>query len=278
MTENMIKAASISTIIAKSYEKIIRNDCEEDSEEFLEEIENIKRNISEEVATYQKLTIDEVADFAKILIDTLKLRAPTLTDIRIKQKLNECKDFIINNENLDAYLIRRLFDSKLTIEALKIADKRVKNLESELSIEELESDYIKLVINVDQQKYVHLTNNRYLEDIALNNNFSIEDLPDIPIEKIEELHKKNYLGNLKPLIFATLFNEMGKLMCINCPEPIYNTANAVYYIAKIEALLNYCDKKLLEELLTKLESKYPQNNELTEQVNKLIRRKKESLI
>ena len=278
MTENMINAASISRIISESYEKIIRNDCEEDSDEFLEEIENIKRNIPEEVATYQKLSIDEVADFAKILVDTLKLRAPSLTDIRVKQKLNERREFIINDENLDAYLIRRLFDSKLTIEALKIADQRIKNLESELSIDELESDYIRLVINVGQQKYIHLTSNRYLEDIALNHNFSLEDLPDIPIEKIEELHKKNYLGNLKPLIFTTLFTEMGNLITINCPEPIYNTANAVYHIAKIEALLNYCDKKLLEELLTRFENKYPQNNELTEQAKKLIRRRKESLI
>ena len=278
MTENMIKAVSISTIIAKSYEKIIRIDCEEDSDEYLEEIENIKKNIPEEIEAYNRLTIDEVLELARILIDTLKLRAPSLTDIRVKQKLNERKEFIINDENLDAYLIRRLFDSKLTIEALKIADKRVKNLESELSIEELESDYIKLAINVGQQKYIHLTNNVYLEDIALNNNFSIEDLPDIPIEKIEELHKKNYLGNIKPLIFTTLFNEMGNLMCINCPEPIYNTANAVYYMSKIEALLNLCDKRLLEELSTVIESKYPRNNELTKQVNKLIRRRKESLI
>ncbi len=272
----MIKAASISKTIAKSYEKIIRYDCDEESEEYKEEIENIKKNISDELAAYQNLTIEEVLNFAKILADKLKLRSPSLIDIRIKQKLNERKEFIINDENLDAYLIRRLFDNKLTIEALKIANQRVKSLESELSIEELENDYIKLVINIRQQKYIHLANNAYLENVALSHLFNIDNLPNIPIEKIEEAHKTNYFGNLKPLIFCTLFNEIGNLMIINCREPIYNTANALYHIARIEALLNICDKKLLEEILNRVESKYPQDNELIAQVNRLIRRKKES--
>ena len=277
MTENMLKALNLSITIANHYSNVIQKYYDEDYIESDDDLEGIKKLVQKEMVAYNKLSREETNALYYYLDTNLLDILTSLAKHRIKCKISEHNNRMNNGKNAGMYYIKTAIEYKLTTCAIKIIKKRVEDLEENISIEEIEGAYQRLVENCRTLKYNYLISNIYMEAAALDVNYNVDEIKDITMEDIKKIDNNDSTGSINAILYMTFFNEMRNLIRVNTQMPIHNTCGALYYISRIEVLLELCDKTTLEKISKKFQNDYTKKDERTNQVDILIRKRKENL-
>ncbi len=277
MSENLNKAFLISTIIANYYDKLVRYTIQEqeDSEEYEECIEKIKKAKQIENQIYKKLTFKEIVEYlrSKKFQDDIAGKA-TLAQARIYKKL-----IIIGQKHLEENTenenpLSNIIDNAILLEALKKTTEKINNIEEDTIYDEESLRNLKRYNKVG--KYGLLMDDDFIETLALTYNYDVDKIPLTPLDKIKDEKDKSIIATLIPVLSIKFFKELDTLQKINCDDPMLNTYYAYVILSKIEIILNNMNKTTLEKTLNSFEKKYKDNNtEVIKYVRALTNKRKE---
>lgn len=256
-----IMGLGISVKICKTYEKIIYLELinETNSKEYIESVNELKHLIEEETKTYDKL---DIIDLDKYYTKSNKENLSNLDAVksRYHSKLKERID-LLDSPILDDYpftLDTAIF-GKILLDALVNVEKQFKILNPNSNPN---NHIFELYSFHKTYKYTIIASNDFLERIATNFNFNLQNIPNITFEKIKNNFEYNetFYNKLNQILYLMAIDTINILINSDTSTEIEHLYSNLLFISQLEVIISNLDKNLLKQLLiycnnNKLESK-----------------------
>lgn len=279
LTEGLMNAFLESRKIGNYYDWLIKYTLydEEDTDKYRECIRNIQISKVKEKQLYNKLTLEEIVDYVRS-DDFLKnmIVDRTIAGVRIRGKLLNLEiNRLLRNDNNSSQGIGEMIDNSIVLEAMKKTYRFFEDLD--ISVIEDEEALNKLKSHNKICKYEQLTTADNIEDLALNHNFNLEEIPLTKLSKIKaEFEKKNI--PVTQYLYIKFFKIIEDLKSINNDEmPLLNTYYAYEKLIELDIIMNNVSKEVLKKIISKFERDNQNNHyEIIKHVKILLKKRKEN--
>ena len=275
--ENIIGSRIASFIVLSKYNKLIDLTLAgmEDSQEYKDEIKELKRLFEAERKEYNRVTKEEVNTYFNNFNDS---KLNNLLDMREFNKLKERKRVLEGNVTIGKnILLSSVISSKLSIDIIKDVDDKIKHLLFEGKIE----NEVANVLNLYNQryKYHYFTANNFIEAIAIDKDFNINNIEKIHYHEIEEAFNIKFIDKSQNIFYEYIMAAINDLSKIDTLDQYEYAYLSMLYVAKVKSMLPYLNKEMLIKVsdnLTNNNYRYDKNSALAK-VKRLVNRKKEDL-
>lgn len=279
LTKGLMNAFLESRKIGNYYDWLIKYTLydEEDTDKYRECIRNIQISKVKEKQLYNKLTLEEIVDYVRS-DDFLKnmIVDRTIAGVRIRGKLLNLEiNRLLRNDNNSSQGIGEMIDNSIGLEAMKKTYRFFEDLD--ISVIEDEEALNKLKSHNKICKYEQLTAADNIEDLALNHNFNLEEIPLTKLSKIKaEFEKKNI--PIAQYLYIKFFKIIEDLKSINNDEmPLLNTYYAYEKLTELDIIMNNVSKEVLKKIISKFERDNQNNHsEIIKHVKILLKKRKEN--
>ena len=264
---NNIISIKIASAIVSTYYKMLMNFAANDMEntkEYNDTLYKLKKAINGENNIYEDLTKEDYDELIKYYEDyelENSTDARIYTKVRNYQRLNMPNAVVIDGD----ILLSSAITTKVLIDVLKLTNNKIDNLD------DYDKDIIKIYSNI--MKYTYLSSNCYIENLALKNNYNIEDMPVINFYMIEKVSNVKFMEYAQDLFMQYIKDSIEELNNIDEDEYL-NKYTEIFELSRIEVMLPYLNKESLVKLAIFLNNLNINNNEITK-VKKLINKRKE---
>lgn len=275
MNNNILNIKLMSQFITAYYQKLIKltlNGMTE-SDEYQETIDKIKYMAQEENSIYKKLTPKEI----KAIVEYFNQNeVQNDTDARIYTRTNDQNRLNDkNNINIDNQVpLSAVISSKIIIDVLKIVNTKI--LDLEITDDITEEDIIMLNAYNSVYKYKYLTANSFIEQLSLDNNFDIEEIPTINLYNIEKELNIEIISKAQNTFFNYIFSSIKELINLVSNDRHLYLYASLFELSRIEVMLPYLNKENLTKLSLHLSNLNINSNSIIK-VKKLINKRKEEL-
>ena len=160
------------------------------------------------------------------------------------------------------------------IDTLKLVNQRLLNLIEDT--DEDDNDLSDLLLYFKVSKFTYLADSSFLEDLALECDFNIEELPTLSFDKVNNELKIDVLNEANGIFYFYIFNELDALCEISEKKGALNTYLALTGLSRVEVLLNFLDKETFNDVFNYFQEKYGNLKiETMDSAKRLIRKRKE---
>ena len=267
MNNNIISVKIASTIVSCYYKRLmdLATNNMENTEEQKDIIYKLKKAINGEKNIYEGLTKEDYDELINYYQDhelENSMDARIYTKIRNYQRLNMPNAVVFDGD----ILLSSAITTKLLIDVLKLTNKRIDNLD------DYDKDIIKIYSNI--MKYTYLSSNCYIENLALKNNYNIEDMPVINFYMIEKVSNVKFMDYAQDLFMQYIRDSIEELNNVDEDDEYLNKYTEILELSRIEVMLPYLNKDSLMNLSLYLNNLNTNNNKITK-VKKLMNKRKE---
>ena len=276
MNETLFKISTTSLIIISSYNKLVNLALAdmEDTLEYQEYLEKIKKYVNYENELYQSLTKKDINEYDTLMQNIS--RFDNQVDARIYSRINDIKRIknnqpVINNN----ILLSSVISSKLTIDILKNVDHIISNLTENEELDE--TDITMLNLYNKRYKHHYLASNYFIERLSLEHNFNLDNIPSYSYEDIEDKFNIRFLDNIQNNFYDYVIASLDELANMHSDNKYILIYSSIFEIARIKSIIEYLDLNSLNKLFTLInehKTKYDCNSALRK-VRKIIIKKKE---
>lgn len=232
--------------------------------------------IDKEDEIYNNLNMQEIKEIVTYIENTIK-------EARIKTRIighlgNRMQILLLDYENANKTSFVSIADSTIDILSLREIDKLL-DAADEIDAESIKEFYKYWVIS----KFAKLRKNRYIEKLAIENDFDICRIKTMSSKDIEAIYGKKAISKLeRKYIFSLMadLDKLNKLDSLNGKEitGIFRTYEAMILLMNIKEKLAFLRKENFNEFKTIFYLAYGNNNkEQMQHAKKLIRQKEEAL-
>ena len=269
MQENIIGSRIASFIVLSRYNKIMDLSLGnmEDSDIFKEEMAELKRLFLAEFKEYNRITSDEAEMYFKNMNEA-KIR--NLLDMREYKKIRERKRILDGNLQANGYLISSIIAGKIYIDSIKDVNDTIKRLRIEGKIDD--DDLYMLNLYLQKYKYHYLSSNNFVETIAIEKEFNLDNIECISFEDIENTFGITFIDNSQYIFYDFVSETIKELVNLQSDDANEIAFLSMLYVGKVKSLLPYLDYNSLTKLSYQLNDnsyKYERNSALVK-VKKLI--------
>lgn len=248
----------------------------DDTDEYNQIINEIKRIIKIENEEYDKLEIEEV----NFYLDSIcRLGIITAIDERYYIKLLNHKKRLSDTPRLDDdSLISLVIDSKMQIDILK---KMYELLNRDIADDLEENEFLnELRLYFDASKYAYMTSNNYLEIMALYSNFDVNKIPKLDFYKIEEEFNFKFINESQSIFIDLITFSIDNLFKLdNDDNNVEKVFEMLYSFSEVEVFLEYLNKDSLKIISDYYNQNKKKCKNIVSQVNvkRLINNRKKEL-
>ena len=261
-----------SSTIIEYYNYLLIAIIENDDENFKLYLELLKEIIQEEIQNYQK--IQPVTAMGLLSFIDADAEMPLEVN-RYYHRLKEKADLLTNMPKLsDGTTLYTVLKSKITIDTFKeFYNKRIKNSFAKDEKQDLLQKYDEYLI---MAAIVYFTDSTFLEQLTLNNNFNILQLPSISIDEIKEMFKLSSNEEIEEMLYMSILASINSLCNINTdmlknrkenddgddesePNEYYETMSIIDLI-RIEIQLKLISEETRLKLSEEINRKYKNDN------------------
>lgn len=262
-----------SSTIIEYYINLITSILENDDENFKIYLELLKEIIEEEIQNYKK--IDSVTAM-KLLSYINEDDTMSLEVNRYYHRLKERADILIDMPKLaDGTTLYTVLNSKIIIDSFKKFCNKIRNNKTLFNNEKMQryDEYLMMAA------IIYFTDNTFLEQLTLKNNFDISKIPTITLEEIREMFQLDNNDQIEEMLCTSILASISNLNFMNkdmnnkrnsknneneksnnTPE-FYEIMNAIDLI-RIEIQWKLLNKNSKQELRKKIYQNYKNNNSL----------------
>lgn len=262
-----------SSTIIEYYINLITSILENDDENFKIYLELLKEIIEEERQNYKK--IDSVTAM-KLLSYINEDDTMSLEVNRYYHRLKERADILIDMPKLaDGTTLYTVLNSKIIIDSFKKFCNKIRNNKTLFNNEKMQryDEYLMMAA------IIYFTDNTFLEQLTLKNNFDISKIPTITLEEIREMFQLDNNDQIEEMLCTSILASISNLNFMNkdmnnkrnsknneneesnnTPE-FYEIMNAIDLI-RIEIQWKLLNKNSKQELRKKIYQNYKNNNSL----------------
>lgn len=271
--DNNLHFAYIASLLIETYYIKLRElsyQNQEDSPEYEEIINILKKAIQGENEIYNELTIVEINN----AINYYNQNKPkNVTEVRMRGQLRQTLRKSHNTEfNIN---LGNIITSKIIIDVLK------RTLFKILKLKELnapEEDIEALLLYNDIYKYNYLTGNEYIEKLALEYKFDILSLPNIKFDDIESKFETQFIKNSTNIAFEYIKDSIYELVNFKSNDKYLSIYINLFEVSRVEVMLPYLTKDSLVRLSNYLNHLHPnENNDALNKIKRLVAKRKEEL-
>lgn len=270
-----------SSTIIEYYINLITSILENDDENFKIYLELLKEIIEEEIQNYKK--IDSVTAM-KLLSYINEDDTMSLEVNRYYHRLKERADILIDMPKLaDGTTLYTVLNSKIIIDSFKKFCNKIRNNKTLFNNEKMQryDEYLMMAA------IIYFTDNTFLEQLTLKNNFDISKIPTITLEEIREMFQLDNNDQIEEMLCTSILASISNLNFMNkdmnnkrnsknneneesnnTPE-FYEIMNAIDLI-RIEIQWKLLNKNSKQELRKKIYQNYKNNNSLVMRRVKII--------
>lgn len=270
-----------SSTIIEYYICLINAILENDDENFKIYLELLKEIIEEEIQNYKK--IDSVTAM-KLLSYINEDDTMSLEVNRYYHRLKERADILIDMPKLaDGTTLYTVLNSKIIIDSFKKFCNKIRNNKTLFNNEKMQryDEYLMMAA------IIYFTDNTFLEQLTLKNNFDISKIPTITLEEIREMFQLDNNDQIEEMLCTSILASISNLNFMNkdmnnkrnsknneneesnnTPE-FYEIMNAIDLI-RIEIQWKLLNKNSKQELRKKIYQNYKNNNSLVMRRVKII--------
>lgn len=270
-----------SSTIIEYYINLITSILENDDENFKIYLELLKEIIEEEIQNYKK--IDSVTAM-KLLSYINEDDTMSLEVNRYYHRLKERADILIDMPKLaDGTTLYTVINSKIIIDSFKKFCNKTRNNKTLFNNEKMQryDEYLMMAA------IIYFTDNTFLEQLTLKNNFDISKIPTITLEEIREMFQLDNNDQIEEMLCTSILASISNLNFMNkdmnnkrnsknneneesnnTPE-FYEIMNAIDLI-RIEIQWKLLNKNSKQELRKKIYQNYKNNNSLVMRRVKII--------
>lgn len=262
-----------SSTIIEYYINLITSILENDDENFKIYLELLKEIIEEEIQNYKK--IDSVTAM-KLLSYINEDDTMSLEVNRYYHRLKERADILIDMPKLaDGTTLYTVLNSKIIIDSFKKFCNKIRNNKTLFNNKKMQryDEYLMMAA------IIYFTDNTFLEQLTLKNNFDISKIPTITLEEIREMFQLDNNDQIEEMLCTSILASISNLNFMNkemnnkrnsknneneesnnTPE-FYEIMNAIDLI-RIEIQWKLLNKNSKQELRKKIYQNYKNNNSL----------------
>ena len=275
MQENIIGARAAS-FISLSYYNRLKNlvlSGMEDTDEYNAIISRLKKYVKVENEQYSLVTKEELDNYFKYLENA---EISDSLDGRCYLKLKERKKETYGSLKVgDKILFSSVISSKIYIDVLKDVEEKINSLEENDVMDNEDIEMIKTYhINY---MFHYFTSNKFLEQIAINNKFNINNIPRITFEEIEEVYNIKFIDNIQNIIYNYIVESIDELANFETEDKYLLSYISIFEVARVKVMLPYLNKENLEKIMELFKTNkysYDKNGSLRK-VKKLVKKRKE---
>ena len=273
MNNTLLNIGLSSLVVTAAYNKLYQMSYmnQEDSEEYKEEITKLKKYIQVENEYYHELTDNDIATYFQLIAN--KTKFDNVADARIYSRMNEIKK---QKENSPAIApLSMTIASKVLIDVLKIVNKRINAIEANDDIDD--TDITMLEIHTKRFNYHYLSANSFIEQMALECNFDINEIPTIEYTDIEKQYNVSLVKHIQKEFSDYIIGSLNELANLKSDDKYIRIYLSIFEAARVEAMLPYLNLESLDKVLSYINThstKYDSNGALRK-VRKLIIKRKE---
>ena len=272
MNTNIFNVKIITQIISVYYQKLIDLSLVnlEETDEYHNILLKIKDLIQKENELYQALSSTDLIFLTNYFN---RFEIENENDSRIysrsndQNRLRDKNNIIIDNK----VLLSSIISSKIIIDVLKKVTKKIEDVQDE-------EDNIMLTAYNNVHKYKFLTANSFIEQIALNCQFDIEQMPVINFYQIDEelnIGITKYAKNEFIKYIKLAIDELIRLVSNDKHLYMYVT---MFEYSRIEVMIEYLNKPELNKIKNYIENNFNNiNNVNITNLKKLIKQKEKDL-
>lgn len=266
------KAHIASTIIESYYNKLremtFLND--EENPEYNSIINKLKKAVIGEEQIYDEISDDKIINMINYLN---KKEKKNNAELRMYSRLNHAYHKHHNKEfNIE---LSNIITSKIIIDVLKMVTLKIIKL-SENNISE---EFIEALLTYHHiYKYTYLTSNSFIEKLSLQYEFDILGLPNIEFSEVEKAFSTKFIEESGNITLEYIKSSIQELLSIRTEDKTLETYITLFEVSRIEVMLPYLSKNMLEKLSIYLNSLNISNdNTAFKKIKKIINKRKEEL-
>ena len=270
MNERIQKARLSSAIVETYYIKLreLSYQNKENTSEFDEIIDILKKATLTEKETYDELSDEEIATTIQEFKNS---DVQNVTEARMYDKLNA--SYRKRNNTEFTISLGNIITSKIIIDVLKTVIFKIINL---TSVGASEEDIELMLTYNDIYKYNYLTANEYTEQLSLQYKFDVLALPDIEFDEIEKKFKTQFVNKAADLFYNYITDSINELLEVETDDQFVNLHVTLFEMSRIEVVLPYLDKVHLTKLANYLnELKSKKDNNVMKKIRIIVNKRKE---
>ena len=271
MDYNLNNVSIISSVITSYYQKLVNLILEgkEDNDEYNDILDKIKHIVKVEKKAYSNISLETINEYYK----NTDFDGDNPIENRTFSRLSEREKVLNDKQRLDDdSLLSSVLDAKITIDMIKLVYQKLINLKEE-NIDE--DTYFSLMMYYHVSKFTYLTDSSFIEKIALEHNFNVEEIPTISFEEINKAFGIDLHNDLMEILYLNIYEELSALYELSEKDPILNTYSALTELSRIEVMLSYLDEKTLDRLINSYNQEYGDSKKETMiNANNLIKKRK----
>lgn len=272
--KNNTNTAWLATyILVTNYNKLLEllYTSQEDTPEFKELLDKIKKCVDVENETYSKLSQEFITSTLDSIHEDQELDPYMIRYYNklVEQKRINRKDPCINN-----ILLSDVISTKISIDLLKILEETMKKLEDNDSISERDLAFLR--IHHINSKFQYFTSNNFFEQYALEYNFDIDEMPPIDFKEIEQIYGIDFTKTMSKTLADYIIGSMQEIKELKDEDKYYISYKGLLELARVEAMLPYLDIETIKDIESRYEAVIDENITVR-QMKKKIKQKKEEL-
>ncbi len=260
----------LCSVINTYYQKLADltiNGCE-DSVEYDEVLDNLRDKIELEKKELKKLDLKTIRSF----FDNYYTDEDNPIDNRRFSRLSEREKVLCGEPKLDDdSLLSNVIESKILIDMFKLVYKKILTQEDKMS----EEDFISTMMYYNFSKFTYLTENTFIEKIALAHNFHVDELPELSFDEIEKAFNIPLKKNLMEILRRNIFTELEALSEICEDDKVLSNYLKTTELARIQVMLKYLDERTFNDVFYSYMALYGESkSDMMKQAKKLIKKRK----
>ena len=276
MPNSIIEARLASLILLSHYEKIIELVVGNKTTGSIYDgcIDKLKHYFEAEKEVYDQIDPDEVAEYFKTFtIDRLN----NMLEARVFCKLKE-RFSIINGEKCsdDMASVESIINAKKYIDAAKEVNEKINNENFKKRVDPDDLAFLKVNAKIYYLKSFSV--NSFLESIAIDNKYLLDNIPRIDLHQMESEHNLDIIETGQLVIYSLILEAIQKLSNItNYKDKHVIMLRSLDSVAVINSLLPYLGEEYFNDIYDLFQgdgNKYDRNAALRK-VRKIIEKRKE---
>ena len=275
MPESIMGAKVASFIILSHYHKLkdLELAGEADSDAYRSIVGKLRKHVKVENDEYDKAKEADIDSFLARIDETGQIDE---IDGRCYLKLKERKKELSGGFMIDRHtLLSSAISSKLYIDILKDVDEKINSLNENNELDE--DDIEMLQVYHINYKYHYLSANKFLEQIAIDSNFVIPDLPDFTFKEIEVACGVTFMDSIQNILYDYITGAIDELANFEADDKYLLSYISIFEVARVKVMLPYLSEEKLDKIIELYkDNKYSYDkNGALRKVKKLIKKRKE---
>ena len=276
MTNNIFNASVATSIVTALNLKLLSFAIInlEDSREYKEILDNLKKAVKAENSYYNALSDMEIHMYFDFIKGVKKFA--NMSDARVYARMKDEKRIRDGSKVVnDNILLSSIISSKLTIDILKNIDSKIIDLDRDNSLEIDDIEMLKMYAK--RFKYHYLSSNYFIEMLSIEHGYDLDSIPSYTFGDIENRFGVPFVEQSRETFRGYVLAAIKELASLKTDDKYALAYSSLFECARIETLLPYLNSDDIDEILHLYDdSKYRYDaNSALRKVKKIILKRKE---